>query len=72
MTMADSTYSPLHSAVCYDASNIAESTTANRGRQDSSGFISLAPFRAFAWNSGAIVGFAIQVVPCLHVFYPWW
>jgi hypothetical protein len=61
MTMADSIYSPLHSAICYDASNIAESTTANRGRQYSSGLISLAPFRAFAWNSGAIVGFAIQI-----------
>jgi hypothetical protein len=62
MTMADSTYSPLHSSVCYDASNIAESTAANRGRQDSSGFICLASFKAFAWNSGAIVGFgAIQV-----------
>jgi hypothetical protein len=62
MTMADSTYSPLHSAVCYDASNIDESTTANRGRQDFSGFICLVPFRAFAWTSGAIVGFAIQGV----------
>jgi hypothetical protein len=62
MTMADFTYSPLHSAIRYDASNIAESTTANHGRQDSSGFISLAPFRAFDCNSGAIVGFgAIQV-----------
>jgi hypothetical protein len=61
MTMAHSTYSPLHSAACYDASNIAESTTANRGRRDSSGFICLVPFRAFTWNSVAIVGFAIQV-----------
>jgi hypothetical protein len=64
MTIADSTYSPLHSSVCYDASNIAESTTnASRGRQDSSSSTPLAPFRAFTWNSGAaIVGFAIQVV----------
>jgi hypothetical protein len=63
MTMADSTYEPIHSTGLFDP-NPNHNTTANH-RQDncSPSAIILHPFRTFAWNGRVILAaFAIQFV----------